>query len=291
MNKKKVMKWIVGILLVLVVILGLNSIVITYENEYKLVRVFGKVDRVVTQEGISFKIPFVEQTDTIPKQILLYDLAASDVITMDKKTMVTDTYVLWRVSDPYKFAKTLSASVTNAESRINAAVYNSLKEVIGGLTQAEVISARDGELSDKIMEGIGSAMEQYGITLVSVETKHLDLPSDNKTAVYERMISEREQMAAQYTAEGNAESQIIKNETDKEVAIKIANATAQAEQIKAEGEAQYMQILSSAYNDASRSDFYTFVRALDAAKASLAGGNKTLILSPDSPLVQIFYGL
>lgn len=290
MNKKKVMKWIVGILLVLVVILGINSIVITYENEYKLVRVFGKVDRVVTQEGISFKIPFVEQTDTIPKQILLYDLAASDVITMDKKTMVTDTYVLWRVSDPYKFAKTLSASVTNAESRINAAVYNSLKEVIGGLTQAEVISARDGELSDKIMEGIGSAMEQYGITLVSVETKHLDLPSDNKTAVYERMISEREQMAAQYTAEGNAESQIIKNETDKEVAIKIANATAQAEQIKAEGEAQYMQILSSAYNDASRSDFYTFVRALDAAKLSMTGENKTLILSPDSPLVQVFYG-
>ena len=228
MNKKSILKWVIGVLLLLVVVAGLNSIVVTYENEYKLVRVFGKVDRVVTKEGISFKIPFVEQTDTIPKQILLYDLAASDVITMDKKTMVTDTYVLWRVSNPYKYAKTLSASVTNAESRINAAVYNSLKEIIGGLSQAEVICARDGELSVKVMDGIGKAMEQYGITLVSVETKHLDLPSDNKTAVYERMISEREQMAAQYTAEGNAESQIIKNETDKEVAIKVADATAQA---------------------------------------------------------------
>ena len=290
MNKKKVLKWTVGIVLVLLVIVGLNSIVITYENEYKLVRLFGKVDRVITEEGISFKIPFVEETDTIPKQILLYDLAASDVITMDKKTMVTDTYVLWQVSDPYKFAKTLSASVSNAEGRINAAVYNSLKEVIGGMTQAEVISARDGELSDKIMEGIGDTMEQYGVTIVSVETKHLDLPNDNKTAVYERMISEREQMAAQYTAEGNSESQIIKNETDKNVAIMIANATAQAEQIIADGEAQYMQILSAAYNDQSRSDFYTFVRALDSAKLSLSGENKTLILSPDSPLVQVFYG-
>lgn len=290
MNKKKVLKWTVGIVLVLLVIVGLNSIVITYENEYKLVRLFGKVDRVITEEGISFKVPFVEETDTIPKQILLYDLAASDVITMDKKTMVTDTYVLWQVSDPYKFAKTLSASVSNAEGRINAAVYNSLKEVIGGMTQAEVISARDGELSDKIMEGIGDTMEQYGITIVSVETKHLDLPNDNKTAVYERMISEREQMAAQYTAEGNSESQIIKNETDKNVAIMIANATAQAEQIIADGEAQYMQILSAAYNDQSRSDFYTFVRALDSAKLSLSGENKTLILSPDSPLVQVFYG-
>ena len=290
MKKNNIVKWLFGIIAVLAVVLALNSIVITYENEYKLVRVFGKVDRVITEEGITFKIPFVENVDTIPKQILLYDLETSDVITMDKKTMVTDTYVLWQVSDPYVFAKSLSASVTSAETRINAAVYNSLKEVIGGMTQAEVISARDGELSISVMDRIGSDMDQYGIELVSVETKHLDLPDANTAAVYDRMISEREQMAAQYTAEGSAESQIIMNKTDKDVSIMLAEASAQAEQIVAEGEAQYMQILSSAYNDASRSDFYTFVRALDAAKASLAGGNKTLILSPDSPLVQIFYG-
>ena len=290
MKKNNIVKWLFGIIAVLAVVLALNSIVITYENEYKLVRVFGKVDRVITEEGITFKIPFVENVDTIPKQILLYDLETSDVITMDKKTMVTDTYVLWQVSDPYVFAKSLSASVTSAETRINAAVYNSLKEVIGGMTQAEVISARDGELSVSVIDRIGGDMDQYGIELVSVETKHLDLPDANKAAVYDRMISEREQMAAQYTAEGSAESQIIMNKTDKDVSIMLAEASAQAEQIVAEGEAQYMQILSSAYNDASRSDFYTFVRALDAAKASLAGGNKTLILSPDSPLVQIFYG-
>lgn len=290
MKKNNIVKWLFGIIAVLAVVLALNSIVITYENEYKLVRVFGKVDRVITEEGITFKIPFVENVDTIPKQILLYDLETSDVITMDKKTMVTDTYVLWQVSDPYVFAKSLSASVTSAETRINAAVYNSLKEVIGGMTQAEVISARDGELSVSVMDRIGGDMDQYGIELVSVETKHLDLPDANKAAVYDRMISEREQMAAQYTAEGSAESQIIMNKTDKDVSIMLAEASAQAEQIVAEGEAQYMQILSSAYNDASRSDFYTFVRALDAAKASLSGENKTLILTPDSPLVQIFYG-
>lgn len=290
MKKSNIVKWSIGIILALLVIVGLNSIVITYENEYKLVKVFGKVDRVITEEGISFKIPFVENVDTIPKQILLYDLAQSEVITMDKKTMVTDTYVLWKIEDPYIFAKTLKGSVEGAELPINAAVYNSLKGVIGGMTQAEVISARDGELSVTVMERIGNDMEEYGIKLVSVETKHLDLPDDNKAAVYDRMISEREQMAAQYTAEGNAESQIIKNTTDKDVSIMLAEASAKAEQIVAEGEAQYMQILSAAYNDAARSDFYAFVRALDAAKASLSGNNKTLILSPDSPLVQIFYG-
>lgn len=290
MKKSNIVKWSIGIILALLVIVGLNSIVITYENEYKLVKVFGKVDRVITEEGISFKIPFVENVDTIPKQILLYDLAQSEVITMDKKTMVTDTYVLWKIEDPYVFAKTLKGSVEGAELPINAAVYNSLKGVIGGMTQAEVISARDGELSVTVMERIGNDMDEYGIKLVSVETKHLDLPDDNKAAVYDRMISEREQMAAQYTAEGNAESQIIKNTTDKDVSIMLAEASAKAEQIVAEGEAQYMQILSAAYNDAARSDFYAFVRALDAAKASLSGNNKTLILSPDSPLVQIFYG-
>lgn len=290
MNKKKVLHWFVGIVVVLVVILGLNSIVITHENEYTLVRMFGKIDRVITEEGIGFKIPFIEQTDTLPRQILLYDLAASDVITMDKKTMVTDTYVLWEIANPQQFAKTLGGSVINAEGRINAAVYNSLKEAIGSMSQAEVISARDGELSQQIKDGIGDSMEEYGISIVCIETKHLDLPSDNKTAVYERMISEREQMAAQYTAEGKAESQKIQNETDKDVAIKIANANAEAEQIIAEGEAEYMKILSDAYNDAGKSEFYSFVRALDSAKLSLSGENKTLILSPDSPLVQVFYG-
>lgn len=134
MNKKNVLSTVIAIVAVLLVIVGLNSIVITYENEYTLVRMFGKIDRVITEEGISFKIPFVEETDKLPRQVLLYDLAASDVITMDKKTMVTDTYVLWEISNPQKFAKTLSASVTNAEGRINAAVYNSMKEVIATLS-------------------------------------------------------------------------------------------------------------------------------------------------------------
>ncbi len=287
MDKKKTLKITIAIVVVVGIITLLSSMVITHQNEYKLVRVFGKVDRVIEEEGLSFKIPFVEETDTLPKCDMLYDLATSEVITKDKKTMVADTYVVWRISDPLKFAKTLSVSVANAESRIDTAVYNALKEVIGGLTQTEIISARD-ELSKNMMAKIGTSMEQYGIEIVSVDTKHLDLPDDNKEAVYARMISEREQMAAQYTAEGAAESQIIQNTTDKDVSIMISAAEAQAEQIKAEGEALYMQTLSAAYNDASRSDFYSFVRALDAAKLTMTGGNKTLILPADSPLASIF---
>ena len=286
---KHIKKIIFGVIAIAVLGLGLSSLVVTYDNEYKLVKKFSKVDRVITTSGVQFKIPFIEQTDTLPRSVQLYDMATSDVITKDKKTMVTDTFVLWRITEPLKFAQSLN-SIPNAQNRINTVVYNYLKNIIGSLDQAEVISARDGELSTSVMEGIHTTMEQYGIEIVSVETKHLDLPSDNKTAVYERMISEREQMAANYIAEGKAESQIIKNNTDKEIAIQIAKAKAQAAETIAAGEAEYMKILSKAYSSKEKSEFYSFVRALDAAKLSLTGDNKTLILDSNSPLTQIFKG-
>lgn len=321
---KIVKRVIIGGAAVVAVFLFLSSIVVTYDNEYKLVRQFGKVQRVVTESGVSFKVPLVQTVNTVPRDLQLYDLAPSDVITSDKKTMVLDSYVLWRVTDPLKFAQTLSGSIVNAENRIDTVVYNATKNAISNMTQEEVIRSRDGQLTittteetettgndlvladdgtltegktetvkiksltDEIMENLNDVESQYGIEIYTVEVKKLDLPDDNKEAVYTRMISERENIAAQYEAEGEAAAQVIKNTTDKEVAISISKAEADAEKIIAEGEAEYMRILSEAYNDPERSDFYTFVRALDAAKASLTGDNKTLILDSDSPIAQVF---
>lgn len=261
---------------------------VTYENEYTLIKQFGKVEKIVSEAGLSFKLPFVQTTDTLPKSVQVYDLAASDVITEDKKTMVADSYVLWKIADPKLFVQTLN-SLPNAEYRINTTVYNSIKSVISSMTQTDVISGRDGELSKAIMANIGTTMDQYGIELLSVETKHLDLPSDNKNAVYERMISERNNKAATFTAEGESEAKMIRTQTDYEITISVSEAEAKAESIVAEGEAEYMRILAEAYADESKSEFYTFVRSLDAAKASLLGsGKKTLILNQDSPIAQIF---
>ena len=288
------MKYIKRALLIVIAVVVLmilpSCIVVTQENQYSLVRQFGKVDHIVADAGVSFKLPFIQTVDTLPKQTLLYDLYPSDVITSDKKTMICDSYVLWKISDPLKFSQTLSSSISNAENRLDTIVYNSTKNVISSLTQDDVISGRDGELSQAIITNIGTSLDQYGITLLSFETKQLDLPSDNKTAVYERMISERDNIAATYTAEGSSEAQKIKNTTDKEVTIMISDAQKQAEILVAEGEAEYMRILSEAYADSSRQDFYSFVRSLDALKASMKGDNKTVILSPDSPIAQIFYG-
>ena len=266
------------------------SVTVTQQNEYKLIRQFGKVDRVISSSGISFKIPFIESTQSLPKETLLYDLAASDVITKDKKTMISDSYVLWKISDPLKFAQTLNSSVESGESRINTAVYNATKNAISSMSQDQVITSRDGELSDMVMEAIGRNMDQYGIELLKFETKQLDLPDDNKEAVYERMISERDNIAATYKAEGNSEAKVIRNKTDKEVAIQISDAKKQAEILGAEGEQEYMKILAQAYGEEDRSEFYSFVRSLDALKTSMKGEDKTVILSADSPIAQIFEG-
>ena len=323
---KIVKRILIGAAAVIALFLFLSSIIVTYDNEYKLIRQFGKVQRVVSESGVSFKIPVMQTVNTVPKDIQLYDLAPSDVITSDKKTMVLDSYVLWRVTDPLKFAQTLSGSVVNAENRIDTVVYNATKNAISNMTQEEVIRSRDGKLTvtvaqetessgndltvaddgtitegrtetvniksltDEIMENLNDVDSQYGIEIVTVEVKKLDLPEDNKEAVYTRMISERENIAAQYEAEGKAAAQVIKNTTDKEVAISISQAEAEAEKIIAQGEAEYMKILSDAYNDPERSDFYTFVRSLDAARNSLKGNNKTLILDADSPIGRIFGG-
>lgn len=286
---KKVKITVAAIIAVVAFILFESCFVITNENEYSLIRQFGKIDHIVSEAGVSFKVPFIQSVDTLPKEVLLYDLAPSDVITSDKKTMICDSYILWHITDPLKFAQTLNSSITNAENRLNTVVYNSTKNVISSTTQDDVISGRDGKLSAAIVANIGSTLDQYGIELLSFETKQLDLPNDNKAAVYERMISERDNIAATYTAEGNSEAQKIKNSTDKEVTVTLSEAQKDAEIIIAEGEAEYMRILSDAYSDPDKQEFYNFVRSLDALKITMQGDNKTIMLSSESPIAQIFY--
>lgn len=289
MKVKKITGVVAALVIVALLIVVSGSVVITQQNEFTVVRQFGEVVDIRSTPGVSLKMPFVQTASTLPNTVLLYDLPLSDVITQDKKTMVADSFVLWRITDPTLFIRTLNGSVSNAESRLSTIVYNALKNIISSRTQTQVISGRDGELAGDIKESVGDTLDQYGIELIAVETKHLDLPDDNKAAVYERMISERNNIAASYTAQGESDATKIRSETDKEVQIMLSEARAQAEVLIAEGEAEYMRILADAYSDESKAEFYNFVRALDAAKTSLTGTNNVLFLTPDSPLAQIFY--
>ena len=257
-------------------------------NEYAALFEFGKIVSVIDTPGIKYRLPVVNTVSYISKKLHLYDIPRSGVITKDKKSMIADNYVTWKVIDPVKYIQTLNAVEARARERIEAAVYNAIKNVISSMTQDEVIEARGGRLSTKIAEDSNSDIGMYGIAIVQTEMKALDLPDDNKSAVYERMISERQNIAASYTAEGNSEAQKIRNRTDRETAIKSAEAEQKAAVLTAEGEAEYMKILQSAYDTPEKAEFYNFLRSLDALKKSMKGsGEKIIILDKNSSLGKI----
>ncbi len=287
MTKKRVIPAI-AVLVLLVLVLS-TSLFTIQQNEYGIVWQFGAVKDIKAEPGLYFKLPFAQNVTTLPKTELLYDLPISDVITADKHSMVLDSFALWRISDPRQFIESLSGSIGNAESRINAIVYNALKTVISSQKQETIISGRDGYVVSLVMDSIGDSFSRYGIEILSVETKTLDLPDDNKDAVFTRMISERNNIAASYTAEGEAEAKRIRNEADKQVEITLSEARSQAETIRAEGDAEYMRILSDVYDSKDEADFYTFMIALDALEKSMTGNEKTLVLDASSPIAQLFY--
>ena len=355
--KKHIGKILVA--LVVVYLLVNMAAVITYPNQYKVIKTMGKISRVTTEPGFSFRIPLLQSETTISKARQLYDIAPTEIYTSDKKKMEVDAYIIWRVTDPVKFTQTLNSSTASAESKISAMVYGSLKATVSSTSQEELIASRDAaldkaeeddaldvevqditsedlkedteassgagstgaagtettgteskeqsketedgmtvidentrviSLSNKILEQLNKDYdpEQYGIEIQMVKIKKLDLPDENKDAVYNRMITERKNIAAAYKAQGECEAQKIRNTTDRETAVMLSEAEATADRLEAEGEAEYMRILSDAYNDPDKAEYYLFVRQLDAAKKSLENGNTTLFLDSDSPLASIF---
>ena len=287
MTTKKIIALVLAVLLVFVLY---NSLYTVQPKQYVAVRQFGRIVNVVDTPGLKMKVPFIQTIQRISAATILYDIPASDVITKDKKSMISDNYVLWRVTNPTLYIQTLNAIEARAAERIEAAVYNSLKKIISGMTHDEIIAARGERLTQLITDDANADIQVYGIEIIQSEIKALDLPEDNKAAVFTRMISERENIAAGYSAEGAAEAKKIRNETDRRVTVMTAEAEKQAATILAEGESEYMRILQEAYNSEDKAEFYNFTRSLDALKASLSGGSKTVILDKDSELARILYG-
>ena len=284
---------IIGAIALLLIIIAASSIYTVKENEYACTFRFSQIVNTEDSAGLYFKIPFIDSVKKFPNTTMLYDIPPSEVLTSDKQNMTVDCYILWSISDPKLFYQTLSTTV-RAEERLDAITYSALKTDMGTLAQADIINMEDGAKRNDIYEGIAtdvdSLAKQYGINVEDVKIKRFDLPDSNLNAVYNRMISERNQMAEKYTAQGNQEATMIRNEVDRDVNIMLSNAKAQAAQLEAEGEAEYMRLLAAAYDTDDKKDFYEFTLALDALKNSLTGSEKTVILDKDSQLAQILMG-
>ena len=284
---------LIGVILLLVVIVAANCVYTVQENQSACIFRFGQIVDSADTAGLHFKVPFVDSVEYFSKATQLYDIPPSEVLTSDKQNMTVDCYILWSISDPQQFYRALGTK-TKAEERLNAITYNTLKTAMGTLAQADIINMNDGAERNDIYASIATTVNAeaatYGITVEDVKIKQFDLPDSNLNAVYTRMISERNQIAEKYTAEGNKEATLIRNEVDKTVSILLSNAEAQAAKLEAEGEATYMQMLAAAYDTDDKKEFYEFILALDALKASLTGEEKTIILDADSELAKILMG-
>ena len=263
------------------------------ENEYACTVRFSKIISTTSESGLHFKVPFLDTVKYFSKATQLYDIPPSEVLTSDKQNMTVDCYILWSISDPKLFYQTLG-STSVAEQRLDALTYNELKTVMGTLAQSDIINMEDGakrnDIYGNIASDVNSLAKTYGIHVEDVKIKQFDLPESNLNAVYSRMISERNQMAEKYTADGNYEASIIRNDVDKKVNIMISDAQAEAAKREAEGEQEYMRLLAEAYDSRDKQEFYEFTLALDALKSSLNGDDKTVILDGNSDLAKILMG-
>ena len=285
---------IIAIVIVLILAIGLTGCLFTVrEDQYACTFRFSEIVSTTDTPGLHFKVPFVDSVKYFSKATQFYDIPPSEVLTSDKQNLTVDCYILWQISDPQQFYRALGTTA-KAEERLNAITYNALKNAMGRLAQADIINMNPGGERNNIYEGITTTVDNqavtYGIHVEDVKIKQFDLPESNLNAVYSRMISERNQMAEKYTADGNYDASIIRNEVDKQVNIIVSNAEAEAAKLEAEGEAEYMRMLAEAYNTADKKDFYEFILALDALKQSLTGSEKTIILDADSDLARILAG-
>ena len=291
MKKKKtaIIITIAAIAAVLLIIVLPECFYEVKADEYACTARFSKIIKTVDEPGLYVKAPFIDKIRTFPKKTLFYDIPPSEVLTVDKKSMTVDSYILWRIEDPLKFYQSLT-QISAAESRLYDITYNAFKTKMGVLDQDDIINMNPGAernaIYDEIKSEVMSKTDVYGIKVVDVKLKRLDLPESNEQSVYERMISERKREADKYTAEGERDAAYIKAEVDKTVNISLSDAKAQAEQIRAEGEAEYMKLIAEAYDTEDKRSFYEFQLALETLKKSFNGTDKTIILGADNPIAK-----
>lgn len=279
------------LLLILISFLLLANIFIVKEGEYKIVRQFGEVKRVIDKPGIHFKIPFIQTVTILPKYQMTLDVKESEINTKDKKRMIIDNYAVWKIVNPEDLI-TNARTVESAEARMEEFIYSVIRSELGRLNYDEIINdekSSRGSLNDRVTEQVNELLknDKYGVEVIDVRIKRTDLPSENEKSVYTRMISERESTAQDYLSQGDAEKNKIMAETDRQVQEMLSKAKADAEEIRAEGEGEAAKI----YNEAFSKDpeFFGLFRTLESYKQTI--DDETVIILPsDSPYARLLQG-
>ena len=281
------------VLVVLAIVLGLfaSNVYIVKEGEIKVVRQFQEVVDIKQQPGIYVKIPFIQEVSTLPKYQMVYDVSEAEINTRDKKRMLVDNYVVWRIESPRDMIQN-ARTLVNAETRMSEFVFSVLRTELGRLDYDEIINdekSSRGSLNDIVTERVNELLKNanYGIVVTDVRIKRTDLPEENEQSVYTRMISERQSTAQEYLSMGDASKTRIIANTDREVTEMLAKAQADADVIRAEGEGEAARI----YNEAFSRDleFYNLYRTLESYKTTV-NGETVIVLPSDSPYARLLLG-
>lgn len=282
--------WLTLIVVLVVLIVGSGSMYIVKEGEYKVVLRFGEAMRTVSEPGLQFKLPFIENVSMLPKYQMTYESSPTSILTKDQKPIVVDNYTVWRITNASQFLRTVQ-SVSGGIQRIDEAVYNSVRRKLSEINYDNIISENTarGNINDEITKDVVAALtrDNYGIEVIDVRIKRTDLPEENKQSVYNRMISDRQSIAARYLSEGDEESRKITSKADRTATELIAQAQADAKKIVAEGEREAAVIYNKAYGKDPQ--FYHFYRTLESYATTLK--NEPVIMIPiDSPYTKILLG-
>ena len=273
------------VFLTLVGFVGLNALFTMNEREQGLVLQFGEPKRVIKSTGLHFKIPLIQNVVRYDKRILEYDLPVEEVIAVDKKRMLVDSFTRFKIVDPLEFYKTVGTE-SSVRNRINSNVISSLRRVVGRVTLDELLSEERSKIMEDIKIEVNNEASRFGIEIVDVRIRRADLPEANSQAIYERMISERVREAKEFRAKGSEIAQKIRAEADKDKTVILAEATKKSEILRGEGESEAVSIYAGAFEQDP--DFYSFYRSMQAYGNVLGEDGTTMILSPDSEFLEFF---
>ncbi len=265
--------------------LGLNSLFTMDERQQGLVLQFGEPKRVIQTSGLHFKLPLIQNVVRYDVRILEYDLPIEEVIAVDKKRMLIDSFTRFKITDPLEFYKTVGTE-SSVRNRLNSNVISSLRRVVGRVTLEELLSEERSNIMENIKVEVNNEASRFGIEVVDVRIRRADLPEANSQAIYERMISERVREAKEFRAKGAEIAQKIRAEADKERTVILAEATKKSEILRGEGESQSVNIYANAFQQDP--EFYSFYRSMQAYGNVLGEDGTTMILSPDSEFLEFF---
>ena len=275
---------IIGVVLVIALgILASASIFTVHQTQQALVLQFGDPRRVITEPGLNFKVPFVQNVISIDKRILDLDSPAEELIASDQKRLVVDAFTRYRIIDPLQFYKALRDE-RRARSRLAAIVSSSMRSVLGEEEFQAVVRDKRDDLMTRIRDLVNEQARDFGIEIVDVRIRRADLPEANSQAIYRRMQTEREQEAAEFRARGQEVSRAIRAQADKQVTVLLAEATRDSEIIRGQGDGCRNRVFAKVFGQDP--DFFAFYRSMQAYERALEDDGTTMVLSPDSAFFQ-----